>query len=84
MSSERQSSAKLAQAYKRVFDTEDGKLIEAHLRRFCRADETTFTPDDPNGRVTAFKEGRREVWLEIQKRLAVPMTKLVEIINEEE
>lgn len=40
--------------------------VLADLAKFCRANETTFHPDQ---RVHAVLEGRREVWLRIQQHL---------------
>lgn len=38
--------------------------VLADLRKFCRADDATFTPGDPH--TTSFLEGRREVWNRIR------------------
>lgn len=56
------------QAYERTFNPEDieNKLVLKDLAQFCRANESTFH-EDP--RVHAVLEGRREVWLRIQKYL---------------
>lgn len=54
-------------AYQRLFEGEDAQIVLDDLKRFCRANIPTFTEDDPNGRVSAFKEGRRDVWLRIDK-----------------
>jgi hypothetical protein len=40
----------------------DAERVLADLRRFCRADSTTF---DPDPQMAAFKAGKREVWLRI-------------------
>lgn len=55
-------------AYCRVFNLEsrDAEAVLMDLARFCRAHETTVTPND---RATAVLEGRREVWLRIQQHL---------------
>ncbi len=55
-------------AYKRVFNPEnqDVKALLADLARFCRAHESTF---DPDPRVHALLEGRKEVWNRIQHHL---------------
>lgn len=59
--------AALALAYKRVFNPEnaDVKLVVKDLARLCRALESTFHPD---ARVAAQLDGRREVFLHIQKQ----------------
>jgi hypothetical protein len=55
-------------AYKRVFDPEnqDVKFVLEDLARFCRAHESTFDPDQ---RVHALLEGRKEVWNRLQHHL---------------
>jgi hypothetical protein len=55
-------------AYHRVFNPEnrDVQVLMADLARFCRAHESTF---DPDPRVHALLEGRKEVWLRIQQHL---------------
>ena len=54
------------QAYVRTFNGPVAERVLADLARFCRASETAFHPD---ARVHAVLEGRREVWLRIQKYL---------------
>lgn len=51
------------QAYQNTFGGQFGKDVLADLASFCRANETTFHPDQ---RVHAVLEGRREVWLRIE------------------
>lgn len=53
-------------AYVRTFLTPFGQEVLIDLAKFCRAHETTFHPD---ARAHAVAEGRREVWLRIQKHL---------------
>lgn len=61
-------------AYKRVFSgggtTDDVKLVNDDLARFCRASETTHNPD---ARLTDMLNGRREVWLRIQDHLLLTL-----------
>lgn len=59
---------KRQQAYHRVFDRESPfvKDVLDDLAKFCRAEATTFHPDQ---RVHAALEGRREVWLRISQHL---------------
>lgn len=53
--------------YETVFhEGRDAKAVLKDLAKFCRANETTFHAD---ARVHAHLEGRREVWLHIQKYL---------------
>lgn len=65
-------------AYKRVFDSEDGKQVLEDLARFCRAESTCFHTDP---RVTALLEGRREVWLRIQEHLNKTAEELQQLYN---
>lgn len=53
-------------AYCKTFLTPYGGEVLADLARFCRANESTFHVDP---RAHAVAEGRREVWLRIQKHL---------------
>ena len=57
-----------AQAYRRVFDFNNvyTDIVLEDLARFCRAHETTYNPDP---RIHAALEGRKEVWLRIQHQL---------------
>lgn len=51
------------QAYQMVFNQErGGDVVLKDLAKFCRAHESTY---DPDPRVHAVLEGRREVWLRI-------------------
>jgi hypothetical protein len=54
------------QAFRKAFDGPAGELVLEDLARFCRAHDTTFH-EDP--RIHAVLEGRREVWLRIQRHL---------------
>ena len=54
------------QDYVQTFKGPVPDRVLADLARFCRANESTFHPDP---RVHAVLEGRREVWLRIQKYL---------------
>lgn len=58
----------LTLAYQRVFDHKNNytKEVLEHLGKFCRANASTFHQD---ARIAAMLDGRREVWLEIQKFL---------------
>ena len=55
-----------SQDYTLVFSTIQGQRVLADLAKFCRAHETTFHLD---ARAHAVAEGRREVWLRIQRHL---------------
>lgn len=55
-------------SYQRTFNKEsqDAIAVIADLAKFCRANESTF---DPDPRIHALLEGRKEVWLRIQQHL---------------
>jgi len=68
-------------AYNRLFRRKsdglintDGEVILADLKRFCRADESTHKAGDPYA--SALLEGRREVWLRIQRHLNMTQSEL--------
>ena len=71
------------QSYKQVFGGFHGKRVLADLARFCRATEATF---DPDPRLSAYLDGRREVWLRIQQQLNLTdeeIYKLNDVYDEE-
>lgn len=53
-------------AYRMAFGSAAGQNVLADLAKFCRATESTFHADE---RLHAVMEGRREVWLRIQRHL---------------
>lgn len=56
----------LNQAYKAAFAGATGAIVLRDLEQFCRGSETCFHSDP---RIHAVLEGRREVWLRLQKQL---------------
>lgn len=62
-------------AYGQTFDTEAAKAVIEDLKRFCRANESTFHVD---ARAHAVLEGRREVWLRIQDYMELSVEQLTE------
>lgn len=58
--------ARRSDAYARTFRSPLGQVVLHDLARFCRAHESAFHTD---ARAHAVAEGRREVWLRIQKHL---------------
>jgi hypothetical protein len=56
---------RLTSDYATVFTSPQGERVEDDLRIRCGADKTSF---DVDPYVTAFNEGRRYVWLQIQSR----------------
>lgn len=69
-------------AYQFTFNPEDkaDQQVLNDLAEFCRAHTTTFHPDP---RVHAVLEGRREVWLRIQKYLNLSPDQLWELTRKE-
>lgn len=53
-------------AYRKCFESEDGKKVLADLERRCFITYTTFTPDPY---VSAFQEGSRSVVLHIKQAM---------------
>ena len=53
-------------AYQLTFTGAHGDSVIEDLAKFCRADESTFNPDP---RIHALMEGRREVFLRIKQHL---------------
>ncbi len=66
------------QAYQQVFSNTSAKLVLEDLARFCRANTTTF---DPNDRVHAALEGKREVWLRIHSHLNLSVEELFNLLK---
>lgn len=52
--------------------------VLADLAKFCRATEPCWHPDP---RTHALLEGRREVWLRIQKHLNMPAEDLIPLVG---
>lgn len=74
----KESAAFLAgrqRAYQRAFsdDNDFTKAVLDDLRKFCRAEATTFHPDE---RMSQILEGRREVWLRLQDHLKLSFDEL--------
>jgi hypothetical protein len=61
-------------------DSVDVQIVLKDLAEFCRANETTFNPDP---RVHALVEGRKEVWLRIQKYLNLTPDQLWELYRKD-
>jgi len=62
----RQFLARRRTVYVKTFMNPYGEEVLVDLARFCRAHDTTFHADP---RAHAVAEGRREVWLRIQRHL---------------
>jgi len=55
----------LAQAYKRLFQTDDGKTVQEDLEKFCGFRKPSVSEQRPNALQTHFNEGKRRVYLRI-------------------
>lgn len=66
------------QSYRKTFSGVYGERVLMDLARFCRADESTFNPDP---RMEGILQGRREVWLRIQKHLNLSEDQLQAYFN---
>lgn len=64
--------------YGMTFGSPAGKRVLADIAKFCRATETTFSPDP---RIHAALEGRREVYLRIERHLNLTSQQLYDIFN---
>lgn len=63
-------------SYQLAFGSVEGQNVLIDLARFCRANESCY---DPDPRIHAALEGRREVWLRIQQHLNLPSEQLYAI-----
>src|SRR5579859_7496104 len=64
--------------YQLAFYTPAGNAVLMDLAEFCRASETCFH-EDP--RLHAVLEGRREVWLRIQRHLHLSSEELAKLAS---
>ena len=55
--------------------------VLADLAKFCRATQPTWHPDP---RTHALLEGRREVWLRIQRYINLPVEQLLPLVDRAE
>lgn len=65
-------------AYKRLFDTEDGKIVLKDLAKSCHFDTPTFDPDPYQ---SAFQEGERHLFLRIIRTINADPERLLEIVK---
>jgi hypothetical protein len=62
------------EAYKKVFGTDEGKLVLKELAAFCHMTNPTFTGDVNQ---TVFNEGKRNVYLYINHFINVDLNALI-------
>lgn len=65
-------------SYQQALMSPAGQEVLIDLAKFCRANEPTF---DPDPRIHALLEGRREVWLRIQQHLNLSSDQLYQLYN---
>lgn len=63
-------------AYRRIFEGPYGREVLKDLAQFCRAHDSTWHAD---ARVHAVLEGRREVWLKIERMLNLTSEELYQL-----
>ncbi len=68
-------------AYKRLFDTPDGKTVLSHLMRSGYVFDTTYVRNDPNA--TALNEGSRRMVLSILRYLNKTPQQLTEDLEKQ-
>lgn len=68
------------QAYRQTFSSPVGQLVLSDLAKYCRAGRSTF---HPNSRVSAFQEGRKDVFEKIAKYMNLTTDELYESIRRE-
>jgi len=61
----REALNRLVQSYKRLFNSDDGKIVLADLQRFCGYNHTSVCEQSPDALQTFFAEGKRRVFLRI-------------------
>ncbi|KKN47745.1 hypothetical protein LCGC14_0659790 [marine sediment metagenome] len=55
----------ITQALKRIWMSDDGKVLDKLLRKKCHVENTSVCVSNPNAQQTAFNEGMRKVYLDI-------------------
>ena len=55
----------ITQALKRIWQSDDGKVLDKLLRRKCNVDISTMCWQSPDALQTAGEEGKRKVYLDL-------------------
>jgi hypothetical protein len=74
---------RLRTAYWTVFGNIAGQLVLQDLARFCRANETTMLPG-AEAATPETLEGRRQVWLRIQRHLSLTPEQLFKVYSQQQ
>lgn len=77
----REKAAKLAVAYSKVFDSEEGRTVLFDLMRVTRFDRSPFSKDPYE---TAFDAGRQSIIHEIVRAMNLDLEKYLEVIVDSE
>ena len=56
---------KYTQAFKRIWMSDDGKVLDEFLKRKCKVNDSSVCLSNPNAQQTAFNEGMRKVYLDL-------------------
>lgn len=75
----RNERAEMIRAYKRVFESEDGKKVLADLAKAGHVYRSTM---DPNPNEVAYKEGERSMVLRIMRTVKTDPSELEKYLNE--
>jgi len=62
-------NTELANCYKRMSQTDDGKKIMPDLERYCGQNKSSVCRQSPNPYQTSFCEGMRNVYLYINEKI---------------
>lgn len=55
------------ESFRKVFNTEDGKVVMEWLAGYCGYNQPSFTLNDPNALMTVWQDGKRAVYLQIRR-----------------
>lgn len=75
----RQARSEIIRAYKRVFESEDGKQVLSDLMKNAHIFRSTM---DPNPQELAFREGERAMVLKILRTIKADPSELEKYLNE--
>lgn len=70
----------LHKAYQLTFGSVAGNIVEKDIAKFCRANRSCYHPDE---RIAWMLEGRREVWLRIQRYRGLSAEELIALLADE-
>ena len=77
----RNNALRTIQAYKRVFSSEDGRIILKDMAKKCFVFEAVTTKDGKD--ISMFNDGKRAVFIDICNVLNFDETELIKLIKED-